>query len=414
MRSRVFQGCSVLLLILLIQVGSGHPDTPILSIDAITYFPDVTWTSTTPEEQGMNSTVLDEMMQFIEDVNAPIRGLVITRNGYIVKEDYWAYYTANTTHQIFSATKSFTGTLIGIALKEGFIDNVSQRVLDFFPEMTIENMDSRKGNMTIEHVLTMTTGLDWNEWNISYDDPSNMYQQMFNSPNPIQFFLNLPTVYDPGTHWVYTTGASHLLSAIITRATNMTTRQFAEQYLFAPLNATIGGWNVDHQGINNGGTQLYVSARTMAKLGLLYLNKGTWKGQEILTEDYIAEASSIQVITHLDDDYGYQWWIDPVHDMFSAQGSEGQYIFVAPEYNIVVSIIARADEPGEDISGFILNFIANSILEDATTAVTGTETNTTTGTTETAQFPITIILASGVLIGVTLLAIFVYKSRYSK
>ena len=380
MRSRVFQGISIIFVLLLMQISSGQVETPTLSTGTITYFPDVTWAATTPEEQGMNSTVLDDMMQFIEDSDAPIRGLVITRNGYIVKESYWAYYTENTTHQIFSATKSFTGTLIGIALKEGFLDNVSQRVLDFFPEMTIENMDNRKGNMTIEHVLTMTTGLDWNEWNISYDDPSNMYQQMFNSPNPIQFFLNLPTVYDPGTHWVYTTGASHLLSAIITRATHMTTREFAEQYLFEPLNATIGGWNTDPQGINNGGTQLFVTTRTMAKLGLLYLNKGTWAGQEILTEDYVTEASSFQVSTHLDSDYGYQWWIDTEHDVFSAQGSEGQYIFVAPEYNIVVAITARADEPGEDISDFILQFISNSILEGVTSTTTTTTTTQTTAT----------------------------------
>lgn len=410
MRFRVLQVFSLLFLLLLLQVSSGQTDNLVISAGSITYFPDVEWTTTTPEEQGMNSTVLDEMMQYIEDADDATRGLVITRNGYIVKEAYWVYNTVDSFHHIFSCTKSFTGTLIGIALKEGFLDNVSQRVLDFFPDMTIENMDNRKGNMTIEHVLTMTTGLDWNEWNISYDDPSNMYRQMFGSSNPIQFFLNLPTAYDPGTHWVYTTGASHLLSAIIQRAAGMSTREFADQYLFEPLNMTIGGWNIDPQGVNNGGTQLYITTRTMAKLGLLYLNKGTWNGQEILTEDYVTQAGSLQVHTYLDNDYGYQWWIDTTHGMFSAQGSEGQYVFVIPEYNIVVAINARADEPGEDISEEILDYVAESILEDVTTMTTETGNTTNTGTDGNLGILQVIAVASVALIIVT--AIAVYTRRF--
>jgi CubicO group peptidase (beta-lactamase class C family) len=363
MRFRIPQVLLLIFLLLLTQGGLALPQSPIKSTQSIAYFPQIQWASTTPEEQNMSSAVLDEMMQYIEDSGAPIGSLVVTRNGYIVKEQYWNYYTANTTHQIFSCTKSFTGTLIGIALKQGFIDNVSQRVLDFFPDMTIQNMDSRKGNMTLEDVLTMTTGLDWNEWNNSYSDPQNMYNQMFYSPNPVQFFLNLPMAYDPGTHWVYTTGASHLLSAIIQRVTNMTTREFAEEYLLRPLNITIGGWNVDPQGINNGGTQLYISARGMAKLGLLYLNNGTWDGQEILTQDYVAHATAPQVSAALGFDYGYQWWIDTSNGFFSARGSEGQYILVSPEYNVVIAITAHADDPSEDINESVLNYVVQSILQ---------------------------------------------------
>jgi len=141
MRSRVLQVFSLALLLLLTQGVLVSADSRTISSNAITYFPDTNWATTTPEEQGMSSAILDEMMQFIEDQDAPLRGLVVTRNGYIVKEAYWAYNTANSTHHIFSCTKSFTSTLIGIALKEGFIGSVSQKVLDFFPEMTIQNMD---------------------------------------------------------------------------------------------------------------------------------------------------------------------------------------------------------------------------------------------------------------------------------
>jgi len=371
MRHRILQIVSIVILLFLVQVGAGNPDSSYLPADSISYFPDTEWTATTPEEQGMNSTILDEMIQFIEDESAPIKGLVITRNGHIVKEGYWLYNTEISFHQIFSCTKSFTGALVGIAIKEGFIDNLSQKVLDFFPEMTIENMDARKEAMTIEHVLTMTTGLDWNEWNTSINDPDNMYNQMFGSPNPIQFFLNLPTVYDPGTHWVYSTSASHLLSAIIQEATSMTTREFAEEYLFDPLNITIGDWAVDTQGINNGGTRLYVTSRSMAKLGLLYLNNGSWDGQEIMTEEYVTQSiyphNIIDAIRH----YGYQWVINTNEGFYSARGTNGQYILVVPEYNVVISINANADEPGEDIYLDILEYVLDSVLEEET--ATGTD-----------------------------------------
>jgi len=400
MRNRVLQVLSVVSLLVLVQVGSSNPNSVYFPADYNTYFPDTDWTATTPENQSMSSTVLDDMMQFIEDSGAPIHGLVITRNGYIVEEKYWSYYTETSTHHIFSCTKSFTSTLIGIAIKEGFIDNVSQKVLDFFPEMTIENMDARKEAMTLEHVLTMTTGLDWNEWNNTYDDPTNMYNQMFDSPNPIQFFLNLPSVYNPGEHWVYTTGASHLLSAIVQKATNMTTEEFADQYLFSPLNMTIGGWNVDHQGINNGGTQLYVSPRTMTKLGLLYLNNGSWNGKEILTEEYAAQAITPYATIEPGLSYGYQWWLDTTHDVFSARGSEGQYIFGIPEYNIVVTITQGADEYSEDIHQDILEYVANSIIQTGTTTETGTGIDL-----------LFLVIGIGVVVMVLVVVIFIRESR---
>jgi CubicO group peptidase (beta-lactamase class C family) len=150
----------------------------------------------------------------------------------------------------------------------------------------------------------------------------------------------------------------------------MTTREFAEQYLFDPLNITIDAWNVDSQGINNGGTQLYVTPRAMAKLGLLYLNNGTWDGQEILPVAWVVQSSFPHANIAPDMDYGYQWWIDTPDGTYHAAGSDGQYIYVVPEYNVVVSMIARADEPGEDIHEDILQYVLNSI-DDYEPSVTG-------------------------------------------
>jgi CubicO group peptidase (beta-lactamase class C family) len=363
MNPRVIHIASLVILLISLQTVFGYTDASVFHPTSISYFPDDEWITTSPEEQIMDSTVLDEMIQYIETSSAPIHGLVVSRNGYIVEEYYSSYYAETSTHHIFSCTKSFTGTLVGIAIKEGFIDNTSQSVVDFFPGMTIENLDSRKESMTLEHVLTMTTGLDWNEWNNSYAEPTNMYNQMFGSSNPIQFFLDLPMAHDPGEQWMYTTGASHLLSAIIQETTNMTTRDFAMEYLFDPLNMTMGAWNVDQQGINNGGTQLYVSPRSMAKLGLLYINNGSWDGQQILPEDWVAQSSYPHANIGFDSDYGYQWWIDTSSGIYSARGSNGQYIYILPAHNVVLSMTANADEPGEDINIDILNYVLRSIEE---------------------------------------------------
>jgi len=370
MRSKVLKIFSLLVVIFLFHASIGQAEFSYLPADAITYFPDGSWTAVTPEEQGMNSTKLTEMLQFIETEDAPVKGLVVSRNGYIVEEAYWNYNTETSTHHIFSCTKSFTAALIGIALKEGYLDNVSQRVLDFFPDMTFTNPDPRKDAMTVEDLLTMRPGVDWDEWNTSYNDPDNMYNQMFGSANQVQFFLDLPMTHDPGTFWVYSTGASHILSAIIQRTTNMTTRAFANEYLFEPLNVTIGGWAVDQQGINTGGTQLFVTVRTMAKLGLLYLNNGTWNGQEIISADYIAQSHYPHASMPYWD-YGYQWWIDPDGQVYNARGSEGQYIHVVPRYNIVIAMTQSADEAGEDVNRAILEFVLDSILEE--TPITTTD-----------------------------------------
>lgn len=218
------------------------------------------------------------------------------------------------------------------------------------------------------------------------------------SGNAVQFFLDLPTVYEPGEYWVYTTGASHLLSAIIQEATGMSTRDFAEEYLFDPLNMTIGGWSVDAQGIHIGGTLLYVTPRAMAKLGLLYLNNGTWDGQEIIPEDYVAQSiqprvSAVLLASH----YGYQWWIDA--GIYSARGSNGQYIHVIPEYNIVISITANADEPGEDIEEVIIEYVLNSIVEGPT------------GPQPTGDFFFPIIGISAVVL-VAVIGFYIRRSRY--
>ncbi len=354
----------VIMIILFISVIPEVSSSPAATHDlsSLTYFPDTGWASTTPEEQGMSSTVLNDLVGFINESGSQVDGLVITRNGYIVAERYWGYYNENRLHHIFSCTKSFTSALVGIAIKEGFISNVSQRMLDFFPEITVENPSEMKDSITIEHLLTMTHGLDWNEWNTSYTDPTNMYNQMFYSSDPVKFFLNLPSISPPGERWVYTTGASHILSAIIQRATGMTSLQFAEEYLFEPMNVTGALWSTAN-GVNNGGTQLYVTPRTMAKLGLLYLNNGTWNGKEILTKDWVIASRTPYIEIWANTSYGYQWWIEDDYEGYVALGSQMQEIYVNPKLNIVVVITGSVTDPAYDISGLIFGHVLRAVRE---------------------------------------------------
>lgn len=321
----------------------------------LVYFPGEDWTSVKPESQNMDSEILEAMIANLNSSGLDMDALIVVRNGYIVVEQYWGYYSEMATHHLYSVTKSVTSTLIGIAIKEGFIESVDEPVLDFFSDRTIQNLDSRKESMTIRDLLTMTPGSDWNEHNCSYSDPDNMYNQMFWSPDPVQFFLDLPMRHEPGTHWVYSTGASHILSAIITETTGMSALSFAREYLFDRINGTNGAWNADPQGISTGGTQLWLTPRTMARLGLLLLKNGTWKGDEIVTAEFAEDATSPLVGGAYEYDYGYQWWIDVPNGLFMAIGSNGQYIIVSREYNVVVAITANTDEgsPFEEIVPYL-------------------------------------------------------------
>lgn len=375
---------------------SGPAQGPITS--EIDYFPTDEWQTANPEDHNMSSSVLEEMIQYMNESDINFHGLVVVRNGYIMAEQYWSYYTQDISHHLYSVTKSFTSTLIGIAIREGFIGSVTDPVLDYFPDLEIENLDSRKESMTIYHLLTMTPGVDWNEHNCSYTDPENMYNVMFGSTNPVQYFLNLPMVHDPGEHWVYSTGASHILSAIIVRTTGMSTRNFAMQYLFNPLNATCGAWNTDLQGVHIGGTQLWVPPRTMAKLGLLMLSNGSWDGAEILTAEFADHATRPLVSGAYDLSYGYQWWIDTANDLFLGLGSNGQYIIVSREYNLVVAITANCDDtsPWEAIAPY---------LQEALLDYRGSG----------GQIPIDILLFAGsiTVVCLVLVATYLYRRRFA-
>jgi CubicO group peptidase (beta-lactamase class C family) len=322
---------------------------------------DETWLVSTPEEQGMDSATLKQITENIKQQNLAIHSLLIIRHGYLIFEEYFnleeylGYTQSNqdNMHSLYSVTKSFTSALIGIAIEEGYIDNTSVKVVDFFPESTIENLDSRKKTMTLNHLLTMTTGFEWDEWT------GDSGFKMLKSANPVEYMLDLPMKNEPGTVLTYCTGASHLLSAIVQKTTGKTTLEFARKYLFHPLGISEVQWTYDQQYINHGGHGLSMKSRDMAKFGYLYLNNGTWNGKQILSTDWVTKSTQSYNLFNENSGYGYQWWTLPQSNVYYASGLYGQSIYVAPENDIVV--IITADISSNVIIGDLFNSILSAV-----------------------------------------------------
>lgn len=312
------------------------------------------WPTSTPEAQWMDSSLLSEIS---EDWSHLLHGLVVIRHGKLIFEKYYNdgnhIYTRNSKHVLFSATKSFTSALIGIAISKGFINNINQHVIDFFPEYNFSNVDSRKRNLTIKHLLTMTSGITWHE------EPSNDdLRRMYFSPDSVQYVLDKVMLAEPGTIFQYISGASHLLSAIIKKTTGKSAREFGLENLFRPMGIEDNDvvWMTDTNGDSYGGIGLFLTPRNMAKLGQLYLDKGLWKGGplnplQIISPQWISYSSR----NHIEGipvngfgpsgfltGYGFQWWISGELNGFTAEGYQGQVIFVHPTLDLVVAFNARA------------------------------------------------------------------------
>ena len=381
-------------------------DYPSYSLPSVT----IDWPTSTPEEQGLNSADLEQIPNDVDYLDS----LLIIRHGHLVFEEYYndsSYqYTPESRHILYSVTKSFTSALIGIAIEEGFIQNVDQEVLDFFPDRTFANTDSRKEAMTLEHLLTMTTGLEWND--------GEDHVPMTWGNDTLQYILDKPMVSDPGTVYNYNTGASHVLSAILLQTTGYAnTLDFAIEYLFEPLGIEEPDiiWQTDIHGRCHGGNQMYLTPRGMARFGQLYLNNGSWNGEQIVPADWVTVSTS----THVAPEdallaggagYSYQWWTyeDAVKSVagYTASGYDGQIIYVMPrEDMVVVTTSHRWRDPN-----IVPRFAASAIIpeNDTTSSIPSIATSNTTSSSETTTItggtsstPIFLVISS-LILGVVL------------
>ncbi|MCD4685686.1 MAG: beta-lactamase family protein [Anaerolineae bacterium] len=330
------------------------------------YWPTGEWRTSAPAAQGMDAALLEQMLAHIDADALPVDSVIVVRHGYIVLEEYPnPFYGPGSKHNLYSTTKSVTSALIGVALEQGFIDSTAQRVVDFFPDREIAHLDARKQAMTLEHLLTMSAGFEWE----GPDDYNHSWGDALRSDNPIQFVLDQPMAYDPGDVWVYNGGCSHLLSAILTATTGQSTLDFARETLFGPLGITNVRWPRDPQNIYFGGQDIWLTPPDMARFGYLFLNDGVWDGQQIVSADWVARSSATAFT--LDDGglgYGYQWWTYPELGVYGAWGAFEQRIFVIPDLDMVVVFTAEnrvpTGDPGEyqEGPGFAAGLLTRYIL----------------------------------------------------
>ena len=317
--------------------GPAQPTSnPTPPAESAAYWPTETWRTSIPEQQGMDSARLGEMLDQIQQEGYPIHGIAVVRNGYLVMEAYVYPFRAEDRHYIASCTKSFVSALIGIALEQGYLDNVDHKLLDLFPDRTVANISGQKEAITLEHLLTMSSGLDWPGAKLN----ESLQAQMTHSQDWVQFVLNRPMAQEPGRQFRYNSGGSHLLAATIRQTTGQTPLEFARKNLFGPLGITNVYWPADPTGLNVGGGGLELRLTDLARFGYLYLQEGVWEGQAVLPAEWVAASTTAQIETgYLDYQYGYQWWVDPAGG-YHAQGYGGQYIFVIPELNMVVVFVS--------------------------------------------------------------------------
>ncbi|MBC3760019.1 serine hydrolase [Hyunsoonleella sp. SJ7] len=267
-----------------------------------------------------------------------------TNHQYNYNHPNWhPYYNQTNLHTLQSTTKSITSILLGIAFDLNKDFDVNTSVVSLFENYDVKSWDKRKNEMTIEDLLTMRSGLKWNE--ADYNDPFNDCTLLEESDEWIKFVLDKPTDTIPGTKFNYNSGASVLLGKIVRIITGKRIDKWAEETLFEPLGIKDYYWKETPDGEIDTEGGLYLSPEDLSKIGLLFLNKGKWNNKQIVSEYWtkIATSPVVQDVNPDDESktgYGYQWWV-PKHsngrsEVFATNGFGGQYLMLAPDYNLIV------------------------------------------------------------------------------
>jgi len=309
------------------------------------YWPTNGWRSSTPEKQGMDSAKLLIADEFIQNRLPDAFSLLVVKNGYLVFEKYYSWGSPEKYAVVHSVTKSVTSALIGIALDKGYLNSVDQKLIEFFPEYITDELDPRKKEIRLKHLLTMSAGFRWN-------DRGPSMRNWYSSSDWIKFAIQLPQENNPGDVFNYNSSTSHLLSAILSKSTKTSTLDFAKRNLFEPLGIQSAYWHQDPQGYYIGGFGLGLSARDLVKIGFLYLNNGYWNNQSIVSEYWVKESTDqqIQAVSHPiygTFGYGYQWWVKKVDDCssFRAWGRRGQFIVIVPELDLAIAVTSETAQP---------------------------------------------------------------------
>jgi CubicO group peptidase (beta-lactamase class C family) len=314
-------------------------------------YPTQAWQTSTPEEQGFDSAKLAEGLTAIKQNGTLLHSLTIVRHGSLFLNATFYPYNSSVYHDVASVTKSVMTTLIGIAADQGKLD-LDQPMVSFFPERAIANQNSRKERITVRHLISNSSGLD-----CTAAEGEKTLEEMKDSADWIQFILDRKVIYEPGSHFEYCSPGMHLLSAILQQATGMSALEYATAYLFEPLGIRDVYWPADLQGYNHGWGDLALYSQDMARLGYLFLHEGRWERKQIVSREWIHQATQRQMETGTseDNDYGYGWWVARSNSeiqYYMASGRGGQRILVVPSMDMVMVTTGGGYDFG-DIDGYI-------------------------------------------------------------
>ncbi len=286
----------------------------------------------TPEAEGVSSAQIREFLITADQQVNSMHSFMLLRHGKVIAEAWWPPESADKPHVLWSLSKSFTSTAVGLAVEEGKLD-IDDAVLKFFPEDAPENPSENLKAMRVRDLLTMTAG---------HQDELNWWKE----PNWAKAFLAHPVPHKPGTHFRYNTPATYMLSAIVQKVTGESVLEFLTPRLFEPLGIPKPKWDSSPQGISIGGYGLYLRTEDIAKFGQLYLQKGKWNGQQLIPESWVEQATSKQVgngsnpESDWNQGYGFQFWRSR-HGAYRGDGKDGQYCIVLPEQDAVIAITAN-------------------------------------------------------------------------
>jgi CubicO group peptidase (beta-lactamase class C family) len=335
----------------------GSTETDTANIDVFE------WETVSPGEVGLNEDLLEAGRTYIADSKLPVSAMLVIQNGKIAFEHYFNGYDANTRFNIESSTKSITSVLVGMAIDEHLIDGVDAAVTDILKDVAIESDSREKRAMTVENLLTMQSGLAWD----------NNVESFLERDDTVSFILNHGMREAPGNTWSYSSADTQLLGAIIEVASGKSLRRYAEERLFRKLGVTPGEWLTDSGGHAVAGFGLQLTARDMARFGLFMVQGGVWQGQQLISREYVEDALNTHASTPWSrGDFGYSFWIKPIGG-YCAGGRFGQQINFFPEENLVV--VYTASLPLESADATLDQITEAFVLGTAEPPVVDSEEN---------------------------------------
>jgi len=342
------------------------------------------WQTASVKDVGLNGSIIENLIKELhKGTYENLHSLLIIKDNKIVFEEYfkgykWNYdpanqyrgelheYDKNTIHNLASITKSFTSSLVGIAIEQNYIQSINDKLFSYFTQYS-SLKNSQKDKITLQHLLTMTSGMQWNESDFSTIE--NDIVQLFYVADPIRYILEKPIIHEPGTHFFYNGGNTNLLGEII-KITTEDLVDFADKNLFQLLGIINYEWDYLNPQVIHASGNLKLRPRDMAKFGQLFLNEGLWNGTRIISKEWVEESTQKHISfsnSSWSDGYGYQWWMKTYlvksksFDSYFAAGWGGQKINIFPEQQMVVVFTGGnyvGPEPSDEI---ITNYILAAI-----------------------------------------------------